>query len=124
MKRIRLGGCPEGEFPEFMKSKLQKRRGTAYTSLSRNLITMHQRSINFLLFFKPTIGLSIMMMVFVVSALGREDIQPDLHGFRHNVKPLLQKYCVECHGPGQAASIWKRIQPEQRKTKAGRTFWM
>ena len=99
MKRIRLGGCPEGELPEFVKSKLQKRRGTAYTSLSRNLITMHQRSINFLLFFKPTIGLSIMMMVFVVSALGREDIQPDLHGFRHNVKPLLQKYCVECHGP-------------------------
>ncbi len=30
--------------------------------------------------------------------LARGDIQPDVNTFRRQVKPLLQKYCVECHG--------------------------
>ena len=39
------------------------------------------------------------MLGVVVSGLGRADIKSDLDGFRQNVKPLLQKYCVDCHGP-------------------------
>lgn len=27
------------------------------------------------------------------------DIQPDVNTFQQKVKPLLEKYCVECHGP-------------------------
>jgi hypothetical protein len=34
-----------------------------------------------------------------LSALAQPDLEPDLAGFNQNVKPLLQKYCVDCHGP-------------------------
>jgi hypothetical protein len=41
----------------------------------------------------------VLLLVVVASGQGREDIKSDLAGFRQNVKPLFQKYCVECHGP-------------------------
>ena len=34
----------------------------------------------------------------VATSLAGEDIKADLEGFRQNVQPLLQKYCVDCHG--------------------------
>jgi len=49
-------------------------------------------------FAKPVVGL-VLLLVLVGSGQGREDIKSDLDGFRQNVKPLLQKYCVDCHGP-------------------------
>ena len=36
---------------------------------------------------------------FASTSLESGDIKSDLEGFRQNVKPLLQKYCVGCHGP-------------------------
>ena len=41
----------------------------------------------------------VLLLVVVASGQGREDIKSDLDGFRQNIKPLLQKYCVDCHGP-------------------------
>ena len=41
----------------------------------------------------------VLLLVVVASGQGREDIKSDLDGFRQDVKPLLQKYCVDCHGP-------------------------
>jgi hypothetical protein len=55
------------------------------------------RNIGILVFSKPMTGLSLMLVV-VSSGLGSEDLKSDLEGFRQNVKPLLQKYCVDCHG--------------------------
>ena len=46
----------------------------------------------------PVTGL-VLMLVVVTSGLGREEIKSDLDGFQQKVKPLLQKYCVDCHGP-------------------------
>ncbi|MDC0156475.1 DUF1592 domain-containing protein [Verrucomicrobia bacterium] len=43
----------------------------------------------------------VLLLVVVASGQGREDIKSDLDGFRQNVKPLLQKYCVDCHGPNK-----------------------
>ena len=45
-------------------------------------------------------GLVLLLLV-VASGQGREDIKSDLDGFRQNIKPLLQKYCVDCHGPNK-----------------------
>ena len=45
-------------------------------------------------------GLALLLVV-VASGQGREDIKSDLDGFRQNIKPLLQKYCVDCHGPNK-----------------------
>mgnify|MGYP001971818086 FL=1 len=45
-------------------------------------------------------GLVLLLVVFA-SGQGREVIKSDLDGFRQNVKPLLQKYCVDCHGPNK-----------------------
>jgi len=47
---------------------------------------------------KPIAGL-VLLLVVVSTGQGKEDIKSDLDGFRQNVKPLLQKYCVNCHGP-------------------------
>ncbi len=33
-----------------------------------------------------------------VTDSAHSDIQPDVKSFRRQIKPLLQKYCVECHG--------------------------
>ena len=49
-------------------------------------------------FAKPVAGL-VLLLVLVGSVQGREDIKSDLDGFSQTVKPLLQKYCVDCHGP-------------------------
>ncbi len=38
----------------------------------------------------------ILLVCIPVSACG--DLQPDVNTFRRQVKPLLQKYCLECHG--------------------------
>jgi hypothetical protein len=48
-------------------------------------------------FTKPIAGL-VLLLVVVASGQGREDIRSDLDGFRQSVKPLLKKYCVDCHG--------------------------
>ena len=49
---------------------------------------------------KPIAGL-VLLLVVVATGHGREDIKSDLAGFRQSVKPLLQKYCVDCHGPNK-----------------------
>ena len=59
---------------------------------------MKARNIRIPDFSKPFTGL-VLLLVGVASGLGKEDIKSDLEGFRQNVKPLLQKYCVDCHGP-------------------------
>ena len=48
------------------------------------------------------LGISIELVAVLVAgafSLGGADIKSDLEGFQQNVKPLLKKYCVECHGP-------------------------
>jgi hypothetical protein len=40
----------------------------------------------------------VLIPVVVTSGLGSADIKSGLEGFRQNVKPLLQKYCVGCNG--------------------------
>ena len=37
-------------------------------------------------------------LVVCTSGLARADFKPDLKGFNRKVRPLLQKYCVRCHG--------------------------
>ena len=37
-------------------------------------------------------------LVACTSGLARADFKPDLKGFNRKVRPLLQKYCVRCHG--------------------------
>ena len=49
-------------------------------------------------FAKPVAGLLLSLVVFA-SVQGREDIKSDVDGFRQSVQPLLEKYCVDCHGP-------------------------
>jgi hypothetical protein len=47
----------------------------------------------------PGCNISKKLLLFVVAA-GQihAEIQSDIDGFQKNVKPLLQKYCVDCHG--------------------------
>lgn len=48
------------------------------------------------------LGISIELVAVLVAgafSLGGADIKSDLEGFQQNVKPVLKKYCVECHGP-------------------------
>jgi hypothetical protein len=61
-------------------------------------MNLHGQKIRIPVLPKPMTGLVLMLAV-VSSGLGREDMKSDLAGFRQSVKPLLQKYCVECHGP-------------------------
>ena len=61
-------------------------------------MNLHGRNIRIPFFSKPMTGLVLLLVVFA-SGQGREVIKSDLDGFRQNVKPLLQKYCVDCHGP-------------------------
>ena len=37
-------------------------------------------------------------LVACTSEFARADLKPDVKGFDNAVKPLLQKYCVRCHG--------------------------
>jgi len=42
--------------------------------------------------------LLLAMLIACTSGLAGADFKPDLEGFNRNVKPLLRKYCVQCHG--------------------------
>lgn len=43
--------------------------------------------------------LLLMAMLVSNSNVTNAEVKPDLEGFQKGVKPLLQKYCVDCHGP-------------------------
>ena len=51
----------------------------------------------------PFICKTCRRLAFVVGRVciraGKEDIKSDVDGFRQSVQPLLEKYCVDCHGP-------------------------
>lgn len=42
--------------------------------------------------------LSLVLFAIVLAGFARADLRADFDGFDTNVKPLLQKYCVSCHG--------------------------
>lgn len=54
------------------------------------------------------------MLISCTSGLVGADLKPDLTGFDQNVKPLLQNYCVQCHGAKkQKANLrFDRIDPD------------
>lgn len=37
-------------------------------------------------------------LITCMTGLARADVKPDLNAFNQQVKPLLQKYCIQCHG--------------------------